>query len=439
MREQRRPETSEPYDAIVIGAGICGVVFLKYAREQGLRCIALEKQDDVGGLWKWLPAWQDIQNRKEDFAINDVPLGGPKQPDVLRFVHEWVERYDLAPFIELRCEVTSVSWEDEWWIVQTNRGPFRAKYLIAAAGVQNEPWIADVDRSRSDVAEMHSSRLFRPEKLSRQRVTVVGGGASGWDLLDLAIEHGARDTHWVYRHPRWFLPTAKTKQDAWPNLRELAIVQIARRSAPAVSAFLRWLLRIKYDSFQLGELGPKEPFDIRKHQLIPGRSLMIRNLDSISRHQSEVRRMEGREITLENGERFETDMLLWATGYRMSLEYLTLPEYSQIERLDELLPNLGSLVRSIDYPNLFFVGMSLTESTSATPFFAAIEAKSIVAHVLGRCEIPKKNIPHLIAYWSLFKHFARFDRANYPRLWWRVKYFLLALWYAALRRKTVRV
>lgn len=103
------------------------------------------------------------------------------------------------------------------------------------------------------------------------------------------------------------------------------------------------------------------------------------------------------------------------------------------------VPRLGSLVRSVDYPNLFFIGMSLIDSTSSTPFFAAVEAKSIVAHVRGDCDIPKRIIPYHIAHWDLFRYFASFDRANYPRLWWRIKYFLLALWYAVLPNKSVRI
>jgi cation diffusion facilitator CzcD-associated flavoprotein CzcO len=72
---------------------------------------------------------------------------------------------------------------------------------------------------------MHSSGLRRPEDLADQRVTVGGGGASAWNLLDLAIENGAKDIHWVYRSIRWFWPTSRTKQTDWPNLRELSIVQ----------------------------------------------------------------------------------------------------------------------------------------------------------------------------------------------------------------------
>ncbi|MGD8608210.1 MAG: NAD(P)-binding domain-containing protein, partial [Myxococcales bacterium] len=171
MSEPRIPAEQTTYDAIVIGAGICGITFLKYARDEDLHCTVLEKQDDVGGLWNWIPAWQDIQNRVQDFGINGVPLEGAAQPDIHRYAHAWVRRYELAPLIKLNCEVDRVSWSDEGWHVHTNRGEFRSDYLIVATGVQNEPWTPDVERSESNVVEMHSSELQRPEELSGRRVT----------------------------------------------------------------------------------------------------------------------------------------------------------------------------------------------------------------------------------------------------------------------------
>ncbi len=440
MDKRKNNMNTTVYDAIIIGAGICGLIFLKYAREQGLSCLVLEKQSDVGGLWKWLPAWQDIQNRKEDFAINDVPLNGVKQPAIHQHAREWVQKYNLAPCIKLNCGVTSVSWKNEKWQVHTKEAVFHANYLIAATGVQNKPWVPDIERSGSEVVEMHSSELRQPEELEGKRVTIIGGGASSWDLLDLAIENGAKDIRWVYRsRPLWFLPTTRSKQAAWPNLRELALMQASQSSTGMVNGFLQKLLRKKYDYFKLTDVEPATPFDVRKHQLIPGRSAMVQNLDSISRHQSEVLGIQGREITLETGEQFETDIILWATGYRMDLQYLGLPELSNINTLNELTPRLGSLIRSMDYPHLFFVGMSLIESTSSTPFFAAIEAKSIVAHILGKCKIPLAHTPHQVTHWDLFGYFAKFDRANYPRLWWKIKYFLLAWWYKMFPNKSVKI
>jgi thioredoxin reductase len=185
---------TERYDAVVIGAGISGVIFMAYARARGLRCIAFEKQSDVGGLWNRLPEWQDIQNRKEDFAINGVPLEGVRQPDIHEHVSAWVERYDLAPFMRLGCEVESVSREDGSWHVRTSEGSLRADYVIAATGVQNEPWIPDVHRLESEVVEKHSSALREPEELAGRRVTVVHSERSQSHPLG-APEHQVVSAH----------------------------------------------------------------------------------------------------------------------------------------------------------------------------------------------------------------------------------------------------
>lgn len=83
--------------------------------------------------------------------------------------------------------------------------------------------------------------------------------------------------------------------------------------------------------------------------------------------------------------------------------------------------------------------MAASKATGSTPSFAALEARSIVAHMLGKCEIPRRNVPQQIAHWHLFRHFARFDRENYPRAWWRIKYVLLAWLYATLPNRRVRV
>jgi hypothetical protein len=82
--------------------------------------------------------------------------------------------------------------------------------------------------------------------------------------------------------------------------------------------------------------------------------------------------------------------------------------------------------------------MTLINSTSSTPFLAAVEAKTIVSHMRGECEIPEQTLENHLTYWDLIRYFASFDRANYSR-GWKLKYAWLALWYATLQNRSIRV
>ncbi|MBT5756796.1 MAG: NAD(P)-binding protein, partial [Acidimicrobiaceae bacterium] len=67
---------SETCDVAIVGGGIAGVVALAAARRAGLEAIVLERQDRVGGLWRDLPAWQDIQISALDWTLGEFPIDG---------------------------------------------------------------------------------------------------------------------------------------------------------------------------------------------------------------------------------------------------------------------------------------------------------------------------------------------------------------------------
>jgi cation diffusion facilitator CzcD-associated flavoprotein CzcO len=66
-------EPDGQHDLIMVGGGIGGIISLKYAKDAGLDAILLEKGDAVGGLWRDLPAWQDLQIRREDWSQTPMP------------------------------------------------------------------------------------------------------------------------------------------------------------------------------------------------------------------------------------------------------------------------------------------------------------------------------------------------------------------------------
>jgi cation diffusion facilitator CzcD-associated flavoprotein CzcO len=103
-------------DVAIVGGGVAGVVALAYARRAGPDAIVLERQDRVGGLWRDLPAWQDIQISPADWALGDLPLEGATQPHILANIEAWVERFALADCIQLnapvqRARISGATWE----------------------------------------------------------------------------------------------------------------------------------------------------------------------------------------------------------------------------------------------------------------------------------------------------------------------------------------
>lgn len=135
------------FDVAIVGAGIAGLIHLHYARRAGLDALVLEAKPALGGLWRELPAWQDIQISCADWAVGDLPLAGPLQPQILANLQAWADRLALR----------------------------------------------------------------EPAQLAGRRAMVVGGGASAFDLIDQCLQHGAQQLKWVYRGTRWFVPTTRPK------------------------------------------------------------------------------------------------------------------------------------------------------------------------------------------------------------------------------------
>jgi cation diffusion facilitator CzcD-associated flavoprotein CzcO len=417
-------------DVVIVGGGIGGVICLKYAKDAGLKALLLERRERIGGLWRDLPPWQDIQFRREDWTLGDLPLSGEDQPSILRNIEAWVERFDLSPFIRLNAAVARARPCEGGWRVTTDSDTYEAPWLIAATGGHNRPVVPEVQRVDSSIAEFHSSALRNPEDLRGKRVTVVGGGASAYDLLDLSFVHGARHVAWIHRSTKWMRPTRGPKYFA-STLRRLAKFEMLGLPPSLINRLINRDLRARYAKAGVEEIMPSEEFDIRRELLIPGRPNMIRNFRSIERHRTEVWSLNGRTVHLSNGERIETDLLLWGTGYAVELDYLGLNALRSGMRLNDIARRCHSVFRSIDAPNLFLLP-GVLEENSSTPWAYAHAAKSIMVHVAGGAVFEGAPRQTFTNYFGLVKLLARRDRRNYPLGLWYVRY----LWLAMFRRKT---
>ena len=381
-------------DLAIVGGGIAGLIHLHYARRAGLQALVLERESGVGGLWRRLPAWQDLQVSLADFVVGDLALEGPMQPQVLAYVASWVGRFGLADGIRLDSPVLRARHTGSCWELDTPSGTVRARHLVAATGAHNTPVIPAVRREASTVREFHSSALRDPETLKGRDVVVVGGGASAFDLLDLCLMQGARRIAWVYRDVRWFSPTKKAKAIAG-TVRPFARLQAQGLSAAEQSAAIEADLAARYAKFAIQAIQPRTPLDVRHDQLIPGRARMLADFGTLERHSgTTVASIAGGEVTLANGTRLAADIVLWGTGYETDLSYFEDERIASIRNVSELGTRCACQFRSLDAPDLYFPGVGL-DGIGALSWSYALAARSIVSHIRGTARLDMQPHPRL--------------------------------------------
>ncbi len=413
------------FDVAIVGGGLAGVVALAYARRADLKAVVLERQGRVGGLWRDLPAWQDIQISPMDWTLGDLPLHGATQPHILANIEAWVTKFGLADGIRLNTPVQRARVSGAGWQLATPRGEVHARHLIAATGAHNTPVIPEISRTDSTVQEFHSSGLRDPGAVAGRDVLVVGGGASALDLLELCFEHQARRVMWVYRGLRWFLPTRKAKHIAG-SVRGFARMQASGMTALQQSAAMGADMRSRYEKFGVGEIMPSHDFDVEHDQLIPGRPGMLANFAAIERHCGSVASIARRTVTLADGNRLEADLLLWGTGYSVDLSYFEAPEIASIQTLEALGARCGGIVHSLDAPNLYFPGVGL-DGIGSAPWANCLLSRSIMSHIRGTARFDDEVVGHKVNHFDLVDYLAVRDVASYPPQTWRAHYREIAL------------
>ncbi len=404
----------EQLDLAIVGAGIGGVIALYYARRAGLKARVFDKAPGVGGLWRELPAWQDIQISPADWTLGDLPLAGTYQPDILANIQSWVDRFALADGISLNTPVYATPAE-HGWTLRTPQGDVHARHLIAATGAHNTPVVPPARRTASDIEEMHSSALRDPSKLAGKSVLVAGAGASGLDLLDLALEHGAREVAWSHRGLRWFTPTRKPKAIAG-SVRDFSRLQAAGMTHAQQSAAIEGDLRGRYAKTGLQDIMPKHPFDILWQQLIPGRHRMIEHFASIQRTPATIEHIASREVTLTDGTRLKPDILLWGTGYTTDLGWIDVPQLAQVRNVQALRRRCGGAFRSLDAPNLYFLAGGL-DGVGSTSFAFSLMCRSIMSQIRGTADMGMDVVEHNINHFDLVPFLAARDPASFPPGW----------------------
>ena len=236
--------TRQPRVAI-IGAGPGGICLAIRLREAGFDKVTLyEKSEGVGGTWnhnRYPGAACDVQSHLYSFSFEiktDWTRPYATQPEILDYMEQVVDKYDLLPLIRFSTPVVAAHWDDEctlWRIVIESpisgaREAVEADILVSAIGMFNDlvmPDIAGLDEFTGTM--FHSARWDHTHDLTGDRIAVIGSAASAVQFVPEVAKAAGR-LHLFQRTPNWVLPKDDTPFTL-EQLEQFAIDPVAARQA----------------------------------------------------------------------------------------------------------------------------------------------------------------------------------------------------------------
>lgn len=192
MREFSRE--GDFFDVVVVGAGLGGIYAVHKLSQMGLRVVALEKSDEVGGVWnynRYPGARVDVDSTDYCYSFSAELYREWRwseryatQPELLDYLKHVVDRFDLRRHIRLNTPLVAGEWRPEvqrYFLDAGDGSKLVCRYLVMATGNLSEPRDADIPGLadfKGDV--LRTSRWPRHEpELAGKRIGLIGTGSTG--------------------------------------------------------------------------------------------------------------------------------------------------------------------------------------------------------------------------------------------------------------------
>ncbi|MFC7403143.1 NAD(P)-binding domain-containing protein [Citricoccus sp. GCM10030269] len=389
------PSPAEPLDVVVIGAGQAGLSAAGQLLRKGLRpwrdYVVLDGNDGPGGAWRH--RWDSL-TLDAAHGIHDLPGMSLNAPDpgipASRVVSDYYGTYESElelPVIR-PVHVESVANEDdETFTIRADDGRlWRTRTVINATGTWNSPYVPYYPGIAEFIGrQLHTREFTSAEEFAGQRVLVVGGGTSALQFLLQLDEAGAHTVWSTRRAPDW---TDRFFDSSWGTDVEAAVSArttlglpplsvVAATGLPVTDQYLTGLRsgvlisrgplrRITSTGVVLDGPGPDggavpSQGPVADRLLAPGGAAAggLERVPALPGHSVQPGQA-GQAGQPDTRWETPTDTILWATGFRASLDHLSplrLRERGGGVRMD----TDGVSVTAV--PGLYLVGYGASAST----------------------------------------------------------------------------
>ncbi len=215
------------YDAVVVGTGFGGMYMLHRLRGRGLKVIAFETGDDVGGTWYWnrYPGARcDVESVEYQYGFSEELVKGwtwseryACQPEIMRYADYVAKTLDLRKDIKFKTRVTAATYDEasKSWTVETDQGDrVTAPFCIMATGCLSASRVPEIAGRESFKGPQYHTGAWPHEGVdfTGKTVAVIGTGSSGVQSIPIIAEQAKR-LFVFQRTPNFSLPALNAPMD----------------------------------------------------------------------------------------------------------------------------------------------------------------------------------------------------------------------------------
>ncbi|QKV78962.1 NAD(P)/FAD-dependent oxidoreductase [Amycolatopsis sp. Hca4] len=401
------------FAVLVIGAGASGLGAAIRLTQAGVGDLAvLEKAGTLGGTWRdntYPGCACDVPSALYSYSFAPNPgwtRAFAGQDEIRTYLRDTAARFGVTSKIRYGVEVTRAQWNDRAarWELETSRGPYTARILVAGTGPWHEPLVPDLPGLAGFPGEVfHSARWNHGYDLAGQRVAVIGTGASAVQFVPEIVPRVGR-LHLFQRTAQWVLPKPDHHVPGVERflLRRFPALQRALRGAEygAMEALgfgfrhpwlLRQVQRIGLAHLRLAVRDPELRRALTPDYTLGCKRLLMSNTyyrsltqSHVDVHPTAVRSVQGTRVLGADGSSAEVDAIIFGTGFHI----LDMPVSARVfdaegRSLDDHWKGSPQAYRGTSvagFPNLYLLlGPSL--GTGHSSAFTIVEAQ--VEHLVA--------------------------------------------------------
>jgi len=349
----------------VIGAGPSGLTTVKNLLVAGVPdIVCYEATDAIGGNWVFRegPSHSSVYQTThiisskrlssfEDFPMPDGYPDFPSHRQILDYFKGYAEHFGVMPHVHLctRLDRARRDVDGRWRLTLSHDAGTKEDIvdaLFICTGHHSDPVMPPLP-GRFDGEMLHSHGYKHAEPFRGKRVLVIGGGNSACDIAVETARVSAL-TAMSLRRGYHFLPKVIFGMPA-----DVAFWRLRHLPKPFRQKLAGWLVHLAVG--RPAKYGLRER-DGRLLEMHP--TLNSEFLDAL-RHgkihpRADVARVDGRMVRFADGRADEFDVIIMATGYRISFPFLREP-FSSWDSLQP--PALYLRMMPADIDNLFFIGL----------------------------------------------------------------------------------